>query len=448
MKNILLILLIFNIHTGCSYQPAGYNCDELFPKKLGELFGYMDSTGKWIIPPKFTNASPFEGGYAVVSKDSKVYLINCKGKKILSGFNDILSNNINNRILVKTGEKKGFVDITGKFITPVWDDVKPYSCGLSLVKQDNMYGFMDTTGNIAIPVEYTSANSFTPNGRAIVKKDYMYGVIDTKGNEIVPVSYRYIEYQHPCNLYLVKTNKGQSGFLTEDGGIEVPFLDYHIWDCPRGDVMLTDNGKLKFFMINKQGNIISGEYDYIMTRVDYGDLIPAKRKPLAGFLDFSGKEIIPFIYNTAFPFYEDRAVVGKGGKYGYINPAGEEVIPPRFDRAEGYVNGIAKVQINSLYGLIDRDGKKLTDFIYSELEDFNEGLATVQKGEKWGFIDTSGQLVIPCRFDGVLPFEYGTAKVLLDNYEFYINRKGERVTEKVKATIDEFTRIGIEYIND
>ncbi|MBK7505883.1 MAG: WG repeat-containing protein [Bacteroidetes bacterium] len=46
-----------------------------------------------------------------------------------------------------------------------------------------------------------------------------------------------------------------------------------------------------------------------------------------GFLDNSGKEVIPLIYDDAFRFSEGLAIVEKNGKSGYIDKTGKEVIP-------------------------------------------------------------------------------------------------------------------------
>ena len=423
---------------GCNNRPA-YNCDELFPKKLGEFWGYMDSTGRWAIPPNsFYYASPFENGYATVREESGSYLINCKGEKVLPDFNKTKTGNINNRILVGIERRVGFVDITGKRITPIWENAEPYSCGLSLVRQGEVCGFMDTTGNMAIPLKYSSAKSFNPNGRAIVNRGNSYGIIDTKGNEIVPISYSYIEYRPAHNLYLARNNNWQWGFLSENGNIEVPFSDYSPWDDFYGNIIIVSNKEKKHYIMNRLGQIISGEYDYIRFLPDDNYPIPVRKNGVMGFLDFSGKEVIPLVYEMTDYFFEDRALIKKNGKYGYLDSSGREIIPPQFDDAKRYVSSFARVQKDTLYGFINRDGENLTDFIYSKLENFNEGLAAVKKGDKWGFIDKTGAIAITCKYDNVLPFEHGTAKVYLNGYEFYINKKGECVTEKVEEYIEEF----------
>ena len=57
--------------------------------------------------------------------------------------------------------------------------------GLAIVEKHGKYGYIDTTGKLAIPCQYDKAWYFH-NGMAIITKDGKYGFIDTTGKEVVP----------------------------------------------------------------------------------------------------------------------------------------------------------------------------------------------------------------------------------------------------------------------
>ncbi|HNF37394.1 MAG TPA: WG repeat-containing protein, partial [Chitinophagaceae bacterium] len=66
-----------------------------------------------------------------------------------------------------------------------------------------------------------------------------------------------------------------------------------------------------------------------------------------GFIDKTGKEIIPFEFEIAEEFSEGLAAVKKNGKYGFINKEGKEVIAFKYDGViSGFRNKVAKVMLN------------------------------------------------------------------------------------------------------
>jgi WG containing repeat len=75
-----------------------------------------------------------------------------------------------------------------------------------------------------------------------------------------------------------------------------------------------------------------------------------------------------------------------GGKIGYIDKSGKVVIPPEFDGGSRFSEGLAAVWIGNKAGYIDKTGKFIIppqfDFAYP----FYEGLAEVEIGDKYGYI--------------------------------------------------------------
>lgn len=63
--------------------------------------------------------------------------------------------------------------------------------------------------------------------------------------------------------------------------------------------------------------------------------IPVRRGKYWGYIDASGREIVPPRYDKAGLFYDGIATIGKGGRYGYLAADGHEIVPPQY-RAVGY----------------------------------------------------------------------------------------------------------------
>ena len=85
-----------------------------------------------------------------------------------------------------------------------------------------------------------------------------------------------------------------------------------------------------------------------------------------GFIDKTGREVIPCEYFDAGVFSEGLTWVEKEGKRGYIDKTGKVVIPFVFYGAEGFSGGKARVVTVDTdivdtwsYSYIDKTGKLL-----------------------------------------------------------------------------------------
>ena len=65
------------------------------------------------------------------------------------------------------------------------------------------------------------------------------------------------------------------------------------------------------------------------------------------------------MYDWVGDFSEGLATVKLNDKYGYIDKTGREVIPCKYDDAWNFSEGFAKVALNGKYGYIDETGKEV-----------------------------------------------------------------------------------------
>jgi hypothetical protein len=177
------------------------------------------------------------------------------------------------------------------------------------------------------------------------------------------------------------------------------------------------------------------------------DLQPVEQNNKWGYIDQTGRLVIPFTFDSAGNFSEGLAVVNMQEKSGYIDKTGKIVIPPRFISGFSFSEGLAAVLTRQIdqegktpryeYSYIDRSGRvviqppqdpesiKWFAMVAGGLA-FSEGLAFVAKG-KLGFIDKAGKQVIPLRYDDAQPFSEGLAAVSLKDKYGYIDRSGKMV---------------------
>ena len=63
-------------------------------------------------------------------------------------------------------------------------------------------------------------------------------------------------------------------------------------------------------------------------------------------------------------FHNGFAEVMINGKWGFIDESGKEVVPLIYDYIESFENGFAEVMINDKWGFIDESGKEVVPLIY------------------------------------------------------------------------------------
>ncbi len=180
------------------------------------------------------------------------------------------------------------------------------------------------------------------------------------------------------------------------------------------------------------------------------DLWPVTQGGKCGYIDKTGRLIIPFKFDGAANFSEGLAAVKIKDKTGYIDKTGELVIQPRFISGFSFSDGLAVVVIRRFekdgfqmhkFVYIDRSGKIViqprealdsksffVSMSFKEL-DFSEGLCPVKQDDKsgYGYIDKSGKMVIPPKYRAAAPFSEGLAAVKLKGKYGYINRFGKMV---------------------
>jgi len=136
------------------------------------------------------------------------------------------------------------------------------------------------------------------------------------------------------------------------------------------------------------------------------------------YIDSSNNIIIPAgVYDNANTFSEGLAAVGINNRLGFIDVTGKIVIPMQYYKALMFSEGFCPVILeeNSGWVFIDKKGKTMIDDIFDEIDwnGFSEGLCCVKpkKSSKWGYVDKTGKLIIPAIFDDGGAFRENVAPV-------------------------------------
>ncbi len=336
------------------------NLDRFLFQKNSKL-GFIDRTGKIVIPPKFDRIdSSFSEGLAAVS----------------------------------IGEKWGYIDPMGKIVIPLkFDGAMSFKGGLGSISimdkgGSDKWGYVDRTGKIVIRPQFRgSGGDFDDRGLA-----FIYNGTDSSSYTI-----------------------DKTGKIVATGVPNPP--DGSTSDALMSDglVAFKENGRYGYK--DRTGKVvIPAKFDRIQYNPgSFNDgLAPACLNEKCGYIDKTGKIAVPFQFDlVGYKFSDGLAWVNVGEKLGYIDKTGKFVIPARYrkthsaDRKGGIRQTIPTRYYYTSMSKMDCYNLKVPCQTSNELSiaypDFDRGLALVaipgckNTGKKYcsrnGYIDTTGKLV-------------------------------------------------------
>ena len=161
----------------CRWESAGSFSEGLAGvKDANGKWGNVDKTGKVVIPCQWEAANLFsEGLTRVKDANGKLVYIDKTGKVVIPcQWEDIWSFREGLAVVKDANGKYGYIDKTGKVAIPCqWEGAWPFSDGLAKVKDANgKWGYIDKTGKIVIPCQWEASNSFS-EGLARLLYDYI-----------------------------------------------------------------------------------------------------------------------------------------------------------------------------------------------------------------------------------------------------------------------------------
>jgi hypothetical protein len=421
---------------------------------LNGKVGFIDNTGKERIPLIYDDATIFINGLSCVELNGKEGFIDTNGKQVTplkydwiwESYFENNGSDYNGLIKVGLNGKSGFIDNTGKEITPIkydrtYDRASDFMEGVVRVgirNGDNFkFGFINKEGKEITPIKYDGASNFK-DGFALLRLNGKYGIIDITGKEII-LKYNDISISH-CNEGIAKVKQnGKFGYINKEGK-EITSIKYdHASDFMEGvaRVGIRNGDNFKFGYINKEGKEITalkyddgfcynceGNYAEEFKFKDNYGLIKVRLNGKYGFIDNTGKERIPLIYDYVFPFFNGLSRVLQNEKCGYINKEGKEITPIKYDAIPYgenifFYDDIIQVGLNGKCVCINKEGKEITPIKYDGVSDFEDGFAIVSVNEKYGIINKEGKEITPIKYDQLF-FNVGNYFFAKDGCEWKI----------------------------
>lgn len=127
-----------------------------------------------------------------------------------------------------------------------------------------------------------------------------------------------------------------------------------------------------------------------------------------GYVDTTGNTVIPFVYQYAYPFEGDRAMVQQKGLYGYINLEGKIIIPIQYKSIERISQDLYLANGNTV---VDADGNTMFEAKGRSLSSVGRVQDShVLAESKWVTCNSVESVCLQALFNErnemLLPFEY------------------------------------------
>jgi len=333
-------------------------------------FGFIDKTGKNVIPPQFDDVRRFQDGL----------------------------------VAVKVGSAWGFIDRKGVMvIEPQFESRKtysypgPFSEGLAAFPGDDGWGYVDTEGQMII-------------APFLAKKKDMFSKGRPFSNGVARISDGLAKYF----------------FIDREGRRLTDHWFISGYDFTEGLAAVTLIGLAGAGYIYSTGKFAI-EAKFKSTLPFSEGLAAVRVGGMWGFIDVNEKMIIPPQFpddkddhgDSPKPFSEGLAAVKIDGKWGFVDRAGKMVVKPRYAEVGSFRDGRAQVvhykkfgfSRDRTFGFVDRNGIEVIPIQYEDAGDFSDGLAAVKLDGKFGYINPAGDFVIRPLFSTGMEFAEGLVGV-------------------------------------
>ena len=427
--------------------------------KLFDNIGYIDTSGKDVIPCKYSKIS-------IIDDIAFLY----EGKK--------------NAVVTSMS----LFDIKEKtFITEKkYESITPYNKDLFCVRASLKKGLMNRKGKEVIPAIY---EEITPTGNPDVYevRDFSHrsfyslkeghvAKIDTDRYVKIPEDIR--ECQPFRGGYAIAENgKYYYGYINENGGIQIPFRynsKFKLYpfknglariermDCisgssyPTNDFSQIDSNAN--FVVQHEGQpAIINDNSLLFVSDFVGDTARAFDGSKWGIISPDGERKCEFIYDEITIYEDGICIVSKflpsnGLLFsepekimGLLSTNGEEITPCKFHGMQRMNDGY----LHCKEGTLNNKGEFVVDHCsvglrYESCVCINEHMYRVKSGDRYGVIDAYGKAICPCIYHEINDFVSGLSLCRKDKSAYLMTSSGKIF--EIEASYAQATQYSSTYI--
>ena len=134
---------------------------DLVPVRQGQLWGYMNRSGEWVVLPQYSVAEVFDrGGIAIVARDDKYGCINSQGVEVIAlRWGSLSSFEEDGQAVACVDGVCGVINRQDDIVIPVqWQPLSRTSVSGLWNAQNGLWGVIDQFGNVIVPCDYQTVS--------------------------------------------------------------------------------------------------------------------------------------------------------------------------------------------------------------------------------------------------------------------------------------------------
>jgi len=331
---------------------------DLLPARKNKQWGYIDTSGRWIVQPIFDLAAPLnDTEFTRVFANGQIGLVSHTG-----------------RLVFKDEFKK---------IVLLNDSVLAFSNG-------NTWGLSGVDGDILLNDEYGYFYNLGTTGLIVVQKGKSHGLCNQQGEIILPVVYELIQHI-PGNLNAIRVKfNGKFGLFAPNGD-EILSTKYNQIVEADTNFIVVGEAELIGAVDSLGNNRIPIKYSSYQKMFLHISLWETKKE--SHLYNANLNKIIHQNAQEYFVSSPTRIRIKLKEKYGIIADNGETILSPEY-RSIG-TNGVYYKLLNNVnYGLANYDGDLLVPIAYTYVSYPQDSLIPVCSQNKWGlYFENYGKII-------------------------------------------------------
>ena len=346
--------------------------------------------------------------------------------------------------------RMGYVNQQDEIVAPLEHSgtLAPFNGYGRVTNRQSRWGLIDSTGAIAVPIEFSNVGAFVNGNIARVSNENLYErspnhwAIYSLSKQETITGYDYQEiniypdrnlfvyakivddyrvngilnrdgkelYQAGKDEYLYSNRLGSSGIFVHEVNRQQTFIDSTgkvlFPSIPRGKC--TNFYKGRAFICNSNGCYsidingkltamdIDGIWEYSIDGSPLGKYTIIEKDGQKGVAKYTGEIVIAPSYEEIYYGKLDGFFIGKKDEQSVLIDSTGREVSEKYDRISYAENGYYSVKRVDKEGLIDRTGKVLVDIIYDDTwYALEAGACGVKLNDKWGIIDFENNILLP-----------------------------------------------------
>ena len=396
--------------------------DGLAAAKSARKWGFVDTSGTFVIEPQFDEIQDFEHGLAAAS--------------------------------IK--RNWGFIDHSGQWkIKNRFRQVRVFKEGIAAVRGKNGWGMVDENGKWVLKAKYREVKDFE-EGFALVK-DRKWGVIDARGKWVVKPLYGELE---KIGEYFRVRDQGLFGYFSKTGQVIIPMEYNWLGEMQEDKISFLENSKYGFMNVRREVIIppafdrathfseglaavnLDRKWGYIdgtgkwKIKAEYERALPFEkglafvairdknRRLLWGAIDKKGLIRIPLIHQSIRIVHEQWLLAQNERSYQFYDRLGVPAQLTEVEKAVAFKGNHSLIQQNSIQQLFNNYLYPPLPTCYTINHFPHDGRLLAEVPRQYGFYNRKGEKVMDARFDYV-EFVDGVFRVFVNGKLGYLDNEGQ-----------------------